>query len=58
MNPYKKLEYVFYTFCIHFVYIFKKSIVFIRNLLIFRINYMFLILQFLKIYKKHKIKNV
>src|SRR6266498_1990776 len=39
---YKKLEYVFYIFCIHFIYVFKKSTVFIRNWLIFYINYMLL----------------
>src|SRR6266542_2509819 len=45
--PYKKLGYVFYTFCIRFIYVFKKSTVFIRNWSIFRINYTFLILRFL-----------
>ncbi len=35
LKPYKKLGYVFYTFCIHFVYVFKKSMVFIRNWSIF-----------------------
>ncbi len=45
--PYKKLGYVFYTFCIRFVYVFKKSTAFIRNWSIFRINYTFLILRFL-----------
>src|SRR6266540_1682480 len=54
---YKKLGYVFYIFCIHFVYVFKKSTVFIRNWLIFCINYMFLILCFLYIFK-NLIKNV
>ncbi len=47
LRPYKKLGYVFYTFCIRFVYVFKKSTVFIRNWSIFHINYMFLILRFL-----------
>jgi len=28
---YKKLGYIFYIFCIYFVYIFKKFTVFIRN---------------------------
>src|SRR6266542_2083874 len=28
---YKKLGYVFYIFCICFVYVFKKSMIFIRN---------------------------
>src|SRR6266540_6507353 len=55
--PYKKLKYVFYTFCICFVYVFKKSTVFIRNWLIFRINYTFLILRFLYVFK-NLIKNV
>src|SRR6266498_507495 len=55
--PYKKLGYVFYTFCIRFVYIFKKSTVFIRNWSIFRINYTFLILRFLYVFK-NLIKNV
>ncbi len=47
IDPYKKLGYVFYIFCIRFVYVFKKSTVFIRNWSIFCINYMFLILHFL-----------
>ena len=47
--PYKKLGYVFYTFCIRFVYVFKKSTVFIRNWLIFCINYTFYI--FYKVFK-------
>src|SRR6266540_4307395 len=54
---YKKLEYVFYMFCICFVYVFKKSTVFIRNWLIFHINYIFLILYFLYVFKKH-IQNI
>ncbi len=55
--PYKKLGYVFYTFCIRFVYVFKKSTVFIRNWSIFRINYMFLIIRFLYVFK-NLIKNI
>src|SRR6266540_2542190 len=55
--PYKKLGYVFYTFCIRFVYVFKKSMVFIRNWSIFRINYTFLILRFLYVFK-NLIKNL
>src|SRR6266540_1253906 len=55
--PYKKLGYVFYTFCIRFVYVFKKSTVFIRNWSIFRINYTFLIIRFLYVFK-NLIKNV
>src|SRR6266496_1446987 len=54
---YKKLGYVFYMFCIRFVYIFKKFTVFIRNWSIFRINYTFLILRFLYVFK-NLIKNV
>src|SRR6266542_4848052 len=46
-QPYKKLEYVFYTFCIRFVYVFKKFMIFIRNWSIFYINYTFLISHFL-----------
>src|SRR6266498_4445971 len=56
-SPYKKLGYVFYTFCICFVYVFKKSTVFIRNWSIFRINYTFLIICFLYVFK-NLIKNV
>src|SRR6266542_2765841 len=56
-QPYKKLGYVFYTFCIRFVYVFKKSTVFIRNWSIFRINYTFLIIHFLYVFK-NLIKNV
>src|SRR6266498_4364270 len=55
--PYKKLGYVFYTFCIRFVYVFKKSTVFIRNWSILRINYTFLIIRFLYVFK-NLIKNV
>src|SRR6266542_6742156 len=54
---YKKLGYVFYMFCICFVYIFKKSTVFIRNWSIFHINYTFLIIRFLYVFK-NLIKNV
>src|SRR6266498_1899799 len=57
VQPYKKLGYVFYTFCIRFVYVFKKSTVFIRNWSIFRINYTFLIIRFLYVFK-NLIKNV
>ncbi len=54
---YKKLEYIFYMFYICFVYVFKKSTVFIKNWSIFCINYMFLILNFLYIFK-NLIKNI
>jgi len=54
---YKKLEYVFYMFCICFIYVFKKFTVFIKYWSIFYINYMFLILCFLYIFKNF-IKNV
>src|SRR6266498_3354705 len=55
--PYKKLGYIFYMFCIRFVYVFKKSTVFIRNWLIFHINYIFLIICFLYVFK-NLIKNI
>ncbi len=48
---YKKLRYVFYIFCIRFVYVFKKSTVFIKNWSIFHINYTFLIIRFLYVFK-------
>ncbi len=44
-------------FCIYFIYIFKKSTVFIRNWSIFYINYIFLILHFLYVFKNF-IKNI